>query len=43
MTWFLAYGTGKPLLEKQMIRTKPGYEDYVKRTSGFFPLPPRKG
>ena len=42
MTWFLANGTGKPLLEKEMSARRPGYEDYVRRTSGFFPLPPRR-
>ena len=41
MVWFVAFKTGKPLLEKQMARTKPGYADYMERTSGFFPLPPR--
>ena len=43
MTWLLAKGTGKPLLEKDMSSRRPGYVDYVKRTSGFVPLPPRKG
>ena len=42
MTWFVAAKTGKPLLERGMMKTKPGYADYVRRTSGFFPLPPRK-
>lgn len=42
MTWFLARGTGKPLLEKGMAERRPGYADYVRRTSGFFPLPPKK-
>ena len=41
MVWFVAFKTGKPLLEKQMARTKPGYAGYMERTSGFFPLPPR--
>jgi steroid 5-alpha reductase family enzyme len=41
MAWFLSFKTGKPLLEKQMAETKPGYADYMRRTSGFFPLPPR--
>jgi steroid 5-alpha reductase family enzyme len=41
MGWFLSFKTGKPLLEKQMARTKPGYADYMQRTSGFFPLPPK--
>ena len=42
MTYFLAAKTGKPLLEKQLTRTRPAYADYVRRTSGFFPLPPKK-
>jgi steroid 5-alpha reductase family enzyme len=41
MAWFLSFKTGKPLLEKQMAQSKPGYADYMKRTSGFFPLPPK--
>jgi steroid 5-alpha reductase family enzyme len=41
MAWFLSFKTGKPLLEKQMAATKPGYADYMNRTSGFFPRPPR--
>jgi steroid 5-alpha reductase family enzyme len=43
MTFFLVKGTGKPLLEKGMRRTRPGYGEYAARTSGFFPLPPRSG
>ena len=42
MTWLLAKGTGKPLLEKDMVSRRPGYAEYVRRTSGFVPLPPRK-
>jgi steroid 5-alpha reductase family enzyme len=42
MTWLLAKGTGKPLLEKGIAERRPGYTDYVRRTSGFFPLPPRR-
>jgi steroid 5-alpha reductase family enzyme len=42
MVWFLSFKTGKPLLEKSMSSSKPGYADYVRRTSGFFPLPPRR-
>jgi steroid 5-alpha reductase family enzyme len=41
MTWLLVKGTGKPLLEKGMASRRPGYEEYVARTSGFLPLPPR--
>jgi steroid 5-alpha reductase family enzyme len=40
MTVLLAAGSGKPLTESRM-RERPGYADYVRRTSGFFPLPPR--
>lgn len=39
MTWALARRTGKPLTEKRMA-DRPGYAEYVKRTSGFFPRPP---
>ena len=42
MTYLLAKGTGKPLLEKGMARTRPEYAAYVARTSGFVPLPPKK-
>ena len=43
MTWTLTRKTGKPLLEAGMEERRPGYRDYVERTSGFFPLPPRRG
>jgi steroid 5-alpha reductase family enzyme len=42
MTFTLARGTGKPMLEKGMAKTRPAYARYVERTSGFFPLPPKK-
>lgn len=41
MTYFLLNVSGKALLERRMRKSRPGYEDYVARTSGFFPLPPR--
>ena len=41
MIWFLAGKTGKPMMEKHLSGTRPGYPEYVARTSGFFPLPPR--
>jgi steroid 5-alpha reductase family enzyme len=43
MTYFLVDVTGKALLERRMKRTNPGYAAYIARTSGFFPLPPRRG
>ena len=42
MTWLLAKGTGKPLLEKGIAERRPEYAEYVRRTSGFLPLPPRR-
>jgi steroid 5-alpha reductase family enzyme len=42
MTWLLARGTGAALLESTIGERRPGYADYVRRTSGFLPLPPRR-
>jgi steroid 5-alpha reductase family enzyme len=42
MTYLLVNGSGKPMLERQLGSTKPGYAAYVARTSGFLPLPPRR-
>ena len=42
MTWLLARGTGKPLLERDIRERRPAYAAYVARTSGFVPLPPRR-
>ena len=43
MTNSLVNRTGKKLLEKRMLKTRPDYAAYVVRTSGFLPWPPRKG
>lgn len=40
MIYLLAFGSGKKVLERSMAK-RPGYRDYMRRTSGFFPLPPR--
>lgn len=37
MTYFLVFRTGARLLEKEMAK-RPGYREYMERTSGF-PLP----
>ncbi len=43
MTNMLVRHTGKKLLEKHMTRSKgTAYADYVRRTSGFIPRPPRR-
>ncbi|MDL5156463.1 DUF1295 domain-containing protein [Actinomycetospora termitidis] len=39
MSYLLIGVTGKELTEKSMS-DRPGYAEYVERTSGFFPLPP---
>jgi steroid 5-alpha reductase family enzyme len=41
-TVILSRLTGKPLLESTIGERRPGYADYVTRTSGFLPLPPRR-
>jgi steroid 5-alpha reductase family enzyme len=42
MTALLTKGSGKPILERAMLSRGPAYADYVRRTSGFFPLPPKR-
>jgi steroid 5-alpha reductase family enzyme len=42
MVWNLYGGTGKKLLEKDIGSRRPEYAEYVRRTSGFFPLPPKR-
>lgn len=42
MTVFLTRVTGAALNEKGMKKSKPGYDEYVRKTSGFVPLPPKK-
>ena len=42
INFMLVRVSGKALLEKGMAETRPGYADYVSRTSGFFPLPPKR-
>jgi steroid 5-alpha reductase family enzyme len=40
MSFLLVRGSGKPMLERHMA-DRPGYAEYMARTSGFLPLPPR--
>lgn len=42
LTFTLTKWSGKPMLERGMAKRRPDYADYVRRTSGFIPLPPRK-
>ncbi len=41
MLFLLIFGSGKKNLERSMSK-RPGYPEYMERTSGFFPLPPKK-
>lgn len=41
MTYLLMRVSGVPMLERGMAKRRPGYEDYVRRTSAFFPRPPK--
>jgi steroid 5-alpha reductase family enzyme len=42
MTFILTRGTGAALTDRRMKASRPGYADYVERTSGFVPLPPKR-
>jgi steroid 5-alpha reductase family enzyme len=33
--------SGKPMLERDIEQRRPGYREYIERTSGFIPLPPK--
>ena len=41
MTFLLVRVSGVTLLERRLRARRPGYEEYVRRTSSFVPLPPR--
>lgn len=34
--------TGQATLDKKLARSRPGYAEYMQRTSGMIPLPPRR-
>lgn len=41
LTWTLMKWSGVPLLEYSLKKNRPGYEDYIRKTSHFFPWPPK--
>jgi steroid 5-alpha reductase family enzyme len=41
ITWLILRVSGTPLLEKRYA-DNPEYAEYIKKTSAFFPLPPKK-
>lgn len=43
MSWLLLRVSGVTLLEKTISTRRPGYAEYVRRTSAFLPRPPRPG
>jgi steroid 5-alpha reductase family enzyme len=42
MTYLLMRVSGVPILEKSLKRRREGYAEYVAKTSGFIPRPPKK-
>ncbi|HEX5591233.1 MAG TPA: DUF1295 domain-containing protein [Candidatus Limnocylindrales bacterium] len=42
MTVLLVRVSGAGLLESTIVERRPGYAEYIRRTSGFLPLPPRR-
>ena len=43
MWWLLNHVSGVPMLEAEMLRSRPeAYRDYQRRVSRFIPLPPRR-
>ena len=41
LTWTLMKWSGAPTIERRMGKTKPGYAEYTRRTSGFVPWFPK--
>ena len=41
LTWTLIKWSGAALLERRLKRSRPGYIEYLERTSSFIPWPPR--
>jgi steroid 5-alpha reductase family enzyme len=41
MSVFLLRISGVALLERSIVKRRPAYADYIRRTSAFIPMPPR--
>lgn len=41
MAWLLLRMSGVPILEAHLVRSRPGYAEYMRTTSVFIPLPPK--
>jgi steroid 5-alpha reductase family enzyme len=42
ISWLLVRWSGVPLLERRLQRSRPGYAEYLERTSSFIPWPPAR-
>lgn len=42
MTFMLLRVSGVAMLERTIGRRRPGYDEYIRRTSGFVPMPPKR-
>jgi steroid 5-alpha reductase family enzyme len=42
MNFLLRFLSGVPMLEEDLQQTKPEYKNYMRETSAFLPMPPRK-
>ena len=42
MAWLLLKMSGVPILEAHLVTSRPGYADYMRRTSAFVPWPPKR-
>ena len=42
LTWTLTRWSGIGVTEKAIHKSRPGYADYVNRTSAFIPWPPKR-
>ena len=42
LTFLLVQWSGAALLERRLKRSRPEYEAYIRRTSSFIPMPPRR-
>jgi steroid 5-alpha reductase family enzyme len=42
MSFILIKGTGARMTDQRMRASRPDYADYIARTSGFIPLPPKR-
>ena len=39
--WFMNQGSATAMTERHLLKTRPGYADYMARTPAFLPRPPR--